>query len=67
MLNDGIEGFCFTAGDTGQLTERLRVLANDPALRTRMSDAALARVKLIGGWSSYGRDYISVINNLLIS
>jgi alpha-maltose-1-phosphate synthase len=64
LIIDGIDGFCVTAGDVGQLTAKLGLLAYDRDLRSRMANAALGRVKHIGGWSNYGRDYISVINGL---
>ncbi len=64
LINDGVHGFCVTAGDVGQLASRLELLARDHELRSRMASAALERVKHIGGWSNYGRDYISVIHGL---
>ena len=46
------------------ITERLEQLAQDPALRDAMSARALERVARIGGWDTYGRDYVAVLEAL---
>ena len=40
VITDGRNGFMFTPGDLGDLTERLRALLFDPALRERMGKNA---------------------------
>jgi glycosyltransferase involved in cell wall biosynthesis len=54
LFTDGVEGFIVAGRDSGALAERLQQLADDPALRARMSAAALERVKALGGWDHYG-------------
>jgi glycosyltransferase involved in cell wall biosynthesis len=54
LFTDGVEGFIVPDRDTDALTGRLQQLAGDPALRERMSAAALERVKTLGGWDHYG-------------
>jgi glycosyltransferase involved in cell wall biosynthesis len=43
IITDGVEGFLVQPGDTAALTDRIRLLIQDPALRARMSSAARAR------------------------
>jgi glycosyltransferase involved in cell wall biosynthesis len=54
LFTDGVEGFILPIRDTEALTYRMQQLADDSALRERMSQAALARVKSLGGWKEYG-------------
>ena len=54
LFSDGVEGFIVPVRDPAALADRLQLLADDPALQRRMSEAALARVKRLGGWRHYG-------------
>lgn len=54
LFTDGVEGFIVPIRDTEALTHRMQQFADDPYLRERMSQAALARVKSFGGWKEYG-------------
>jgi glycosyltransferase involved in cell wall biosynthesis len=54
LYTDGIEGFIVPIRDRDALTQRMQQFAEDPALRERMSEAALLRVKSLGGWKDYG-------------
>jgi glycosyltransferase involved in cell wall biosynthesis len=54
LFSDGIEGFIVPIRDVDALADRMQRLADDPGLQRRMSEAALARVKLLGGWRDYG-------------
>lgn len=65
LFSDGVEGFIVAAQRDDLLTERLQALADDPALRARMSAAALERVRSIGGWSSYGEQACRLYQRLL--
>jgi glycosyltransferase involved in cell wall biosynthesis len=47
LVEDGRSGFVVPTGDVGALADRLRLLAADPALRTRLGEGARAR---IGSW-----------------
>jgi glycosyltransferase involved in cell wall biosynthesis len=64
LFTDGVEGFIIADRDTGALTARLQQLADDPALRDRMSTAALERVKTLGGWDSYGDRWDALLHTL---
>ena len=59
LFTDGVEGFIVPDRDTAALADRLQQLADDPALRERMSAAALERVKTLGGWDQYGDQWDS--------
>lgn len=54
LFTDGEEGFIVPIRDTETLTDRMQRLADDSALRLRMSESAMARVKQLGGWKDYG-------------
>ena len=64
LFTDGREGFIVPERDVAALAERLQQLADDPAVRARMSDAALQRVKSIGGWDSYGEKWDQLLHTL---
>jgi starch synthase len=50
LFRDGEEGFLVPIRDPAALADRMQQLADDPALRERMSQAALARMRALGGW-----------------
>jgi starch synthase len=54
LFTDGVEGFIVAVGDVAAMTARMQQLAEDPALQARMSEAALSRVRYLGGWREYG-------------
>jgi len=54
LFSDGIEGFIVPVGDSDAIAEKLRMLADDPSLQQRLSEAALRRVQFLGGWNDYG-------------
>ena len=64
LFTDGIEGFILDDRDTDTLASRLQQLADDPALRERMSAAALQRVKFLGGWDTYGECWDELLHSL---
>ena len=54
LFTDGVEGFVVPVRDVHALFGRMQLLADDPALRSRMSEAALQRVRNLAGWNDYG-------------
>jgi glycosyltransferase involved in cell wall biosynthesis len=54
LFTDGVEGFIVPPRSVDDLLSRLEQFAQDPTLRERMSESALARVASIGGWDDYG-------------
>jgi glycosyltransferase involved in cell wall biosynthesis len=64
LFDDGREGFIVPIRDAAAIAERLQRLADDPALRLQMSDAALNRVKRSRGWSDYGDSAFATYQSL---
>ena len=64
LFTDGVEGLILADRNTDALADRLQQLADDPALRKRMSAAALARVKSLGGWDTYGDRWDALLHSL---
>lgn len=64
IVSDGVEGFVTPARDAAVLADRLQNLADDPALRARMSAAALAKAGSLGGWGQYGDRYLDLLSRL---
>lgn len=54
LFTDGVEGFIVPVCDSDTIADKLRMLADDPDLQRSMSEAALRRVRLLGGWKDYG-------------
>jgi glycosyltransferase involved in cell wall biosynthesis len=67
LFEDGREGFIVNARDSTAITGCLDRLASDPELRQSMSEAALKRVKSIGGWNAYGEKYSALCEHLIES
>jgi alpha-maltose-1-phosphate synthase len=65
LFSDGIEGFIVPIRSPEALQERLQQLADDPALQRRMSEAALLRVRHLGGWADYGDRWVVLLKRLL--
>jgi starch synthase len=65
LFTDGREGFIVPVGDSNAIADRLQKLADDRDLRSRMSAAALERVKSLGGWEQYGETMYQVFAELI--
>jgi len=66
LFDDGREGFIVPIRDAASITERLERLAQDPGLRDAMSARALERVTRLGGWDTYGHNYVAVLESLMV-
>jgi alpha-maltose-1-phosphate synthase len=64
LFTDGVEGFLVPIRSPQAICERLTQLADNPDLQQRMSAAALARVRRLGGWKDYGRRYAEFLQGL---
>lgn len=64
LFSDNVEGFLVAIRSSEAILGRVTQLADDPALRERMSEAALARVKSLGGWADYGTRYAAFLKSL---
>lgn len=64
-FDDGCSGMVFPAGDADALTACLQRLADDPDLQRSMREAALLKVRDIGGWQRYGDQALSLYQSLV--
>ena len=64
LFADETEGFIVPIRDSIALAERLQRLADDPDLQRSMREAALRRVRSIGGWKEYGDLWESLLKRL---
>ncbi len=64
LFSHGKEGFIVPIRDAAAIADRLEQLAADSGLRTEMSNAALRRVRHLGGWSTYGDNITAVCKEL---
>lgn len=65
LFTDGVEGFIIPIRSPDTLAQRLQQLADNPEQRQQMSDAALRRVRHIGGWNQYGEHIVDTVKELL--
>jgi glycosyltransferase involved in cell wall biosynthesis len=65
LFTHGVEGFIVPIRDPQALTERMQQIADDPALQSSMSEAALRRVRSMGGWSDYGTKWETLLHSMV--
>lgn len=64
LFTDSVEGFIVPIRDIPALAERMQQIADDPALQSRMSEAALRRVQSLGGWEEYGDQWEAFLKEI---
>jgi starch synthase len=64
LFTDGQQGFIVPDRNVDALTERMQQVADDPALQSSLSEAALLRVKSLGGWDQYGDSWDRLLHQL---
>jgi glycosyltransferase involved in cell wall biosynthesis len=64
LFTDGHEGFIVPDRNVDALTEKMQQIADDPALQRRLSEAALLRIKNLGGWDQYGETWDNLLHQL---
>jgi alpha-maltose-1-phosphate synthase len=64
LYTHGVEGFIVPIRSAEAIAESLQQLADDPSLRQAMREAALQRVKSLGGWGDYGAQYAAFLKQL---
>jgi alpha-maltose-1-phosphate synthase len=64
LFTDGEQGFIIPDRDIDALTERMQQIADDPTLQRKLSEAALLRVKHLGGWDQYGETWDRLLHQL---
>jgi glycosyltransferase involved in cell wall biosynthesis len=65
LFTNGLEGFIVPIRDAGAIREKILYLYEHPDVRNEMANAALARVRAIGGWDSYGESAAAVYGQAL--
>jgi alpha-maltose-1-phosphate synthase len=64
LYADGVEGFIVPVRDAGAIAERMQRMADDPGLQRAMREAALEKVRTIGGWTEYGAGWESLLREM---
>ena len=64
MITDGVDGFIVPIRDIQALHDRMQQIAEDSELGLRLREAALKRVKELGGWRNYGDKWESLLKGL---
>lgn len=64
LFTDGVEGYVVPIRSPEALRERMQRFADDLGLRERMSEAALQRVHILGGWTQYGDRWEALLRDL---
>lgn len=64
LFTDGKEGFIVPIRNPQAIAEKLQLFADDPGLRQTMGEAALNRVKVMGGWHQYGEKMAEIMKRL---
>ena len=57
LFTDGMAGFVVPIRDVDALVERMERIVEEPGLQARMSEAAVERVRRMGGWDAYGEGW----------
>ena len=64
LFTDGQQGFIVPDRDVDALTQRMQQIADDPTLQRKLSEAAMLRVKTLGGWDQYGETWDRLLHQL---
>jgi glycosyltransferase involved in cell wall biosynthesis len=64
LFTDGEQGFIVPDRDVDALAQRMQQIADNPTLQRRLSEAALFRVKNLGGWDQYGEAWDRLLHQL---
>jgi alpha-maltose-1-phosphate synthase len=64
LFTDGEQGFIVPDRDVNALSERMQQIADSPELQHKLSEAALRRVKDLGGWDQYGETWDRLLHQL---
>jgi alpha-maltose-1-phosphate synthase len=64
LFTSGEQGFIVPDRNVDALTEKMQMIADDPALQRKLSESALLRVKTLGGWDHYGEIWDTLLHQL---
>ena len=65
LFTDGVEGFIVPIRDPKAIREKIEWMLDNPIKRQEMAEAALRRVKSLGGWNAYGEGAAKIYAELL--
>ncbi len=65
LFTDGQEGFVVPIRSPETIREKICWMLENPSKREEMGQAALQRVKMIGGWNAYGKRCLAVYREVL--
>jgi len=65
LFTDGVEGFIVPIRDPEAIREKVMYLYKHPEVREEMAQAALQRVKSMGGWNEYGKKAAAIYQEAL--
>ncbi len=63
LLQNGVSGFLFPAGDREALRAHIRRLLSDPAKRRALGEAARKRIEEVFSWEKVGRQYSALFEH----
>lgn len=66
LFTDGVEGFIVPIRSHRAITEKLQRLAENPSIQRAMSEAALQKVRAIGGWTQYADAMVATYERLIV-
>lgn len=63
IIEDGVTGLLFDAGDAKQLEDCIDALLNDPRRAKEMGDSDRARALQKFGFDRFVRDFVEILNH----
>mgnify|MGYP003718438625 FL=1 len=64
LFDDGHEGFRVPIRDSTAILNSFEKMLDTPEIRKEMSNKALEKVKVLGGWDTYGAQYKQFLSKL---
>jgi glycosyltransferase involved in cell wall biosynthesis len=65
LFSDGIEGFIVPARNSLAIRNQIKWMIDHPNERAQMGNAAMRRIKELGGWDHYGEQCLAVYREVL--
>ena len=65
LFTDGVEGFIVPIRNPEAIREKVLYLYEHPEIREEMAQAALRRVRSLGGWETYGSSIVAAYDEAL--
>ena len=65
LITNGVEGYIIPVGSINAIHDSILYLYENPHVREKMAQAALDKVKMIGGWDTYGEQAVSIYHTML--